>query len=30
MMGELIGTEGKHLRLLEESEAANLWQMGQS
>ena len=29
-MGKLIGTEGTHLRLLEEGEAANLWQMGQS
>ena len=29
-MGKSIGTEGKHLRLLEEDEAADLWQMGWS
>ena len=29
-MGKLIGTEGKHLRLLQEGEVANLLQMGQS
>ena len=28
-MGKSIGTEGKHLRLLEKGEAADLWQMGQ-
>ena len=29
-MGKSIGTEGKHLRLSEEGEVANLWQVGQS
>ena len=29
-MGKSIGTEGKHLRLLEEGEVADLWQTGQS
>ena len=29
-MGKSSGTEGKHSRLLEEGEAANLWQMGQN
>ena len=28
--GKSIRTEGKHLRPLEEGEAADLWQMGQS
>ena len=28
--GKSIGTEGKHLRPLEEGEMADLWQMGQS
>ena len=28
--GKSIGTEGKHLRLSEEGEVADLWQMGQS
>ena len=30
LTGKSIGTEGKHLRLLEEGEAAHLWQMEQS
>ena len=30
LMGKSIGTEGKHLRLSEEGEAAYLWQTGQS
>ena len=29
-MGKSIGTEGKHLRLSEEDEAVDQWQMGQS
>ena len=29
-MGKSIGTEGKHLRLSEDAEAADLWQTGQS
>ena len=29
-MEKSIGIEGKHLRLSEEGEVANLWQMGQS
>ena len=29
-MGKSVGTEGKHLRLSEESEVTNLWQTGQS
>ena len=28
LMGKSIGTEGKHLRLSEDAEAADLWQMG--
>ena len=30
LMGKSVGTEGKHLRLSEEGEATNLWQMGQN
>ena len=30
LMGKLFGTEGEHLRLLEEGEMTRLWQTGQS
>ena len=29
LMEKLVGTEGKHIRLSEEGETANLWQTGQ-